>query len=58
VPFDRGRVVRGFAQGTTGVDAALSDGPARRADYLVGCDGGRSLIRKAADNATPAGSVP
>jgi hypothetical protein len=26
----------------------LSDGPSLRAQYLVGCDGGRSLIRKAA----------
>ena len=31
-----------------GVDVALSDGQSRRAQYLVGCDGGRSLIRKAA----------
>ena len=31
-----------------GVDVALSDGRSRRAQYLVGCDGGRSLIRKAA----------
>ena len=27
---------------------ALSDGPSLRTEYLVGCDGGRSLIRKAA----------
>jgi 2-polyprenyl-6-methoxyphenol hydroxylase-like FAD-dependent oxidoreductase len=38
----------GFAQDDTGVDVALSDGQSLRADYLVGCDGGRSLIRKAA----------
>jgi hypothetical protein len=31
----------------------LSDGPALRAQYLVGCDGGRSLIRKAAGIAFP-----
>ena len=31
-----------------GVDVALSDGQSLRAEYLVGCDGGRSLIREAA----------
>jgi 2-polyprenyl-6-methoxyphenol hydroxylase-like FAD-dependent oxidoreductase len=40
--------VTGFAQDDTGVDIQLSDGRSLRADYLVGCDGGRSLIRKAA----------
>src|SRR3978361_1570425 len=30
------------------MDVALSDGQSLRAKYLVGCDGGRSLIRKAA----------
>jgi flavin-dependent dehydrogenase len=30
------------------VDVALSDGRHSRAQYLVGCDGGRSLVRKAA----------
>lgn len=44
----RGREVTGFAQDDTGVDVELSDGQSRRAEYLVGCDGGRSLIRKAA----------
>ncbi len=48
VPIFRGREVTGFAQDGTGVDVELSDGPSLRADYLVGCDGGRSLIRKAA----------
>ena len=38
----------GFAQDGTGVDVALSDGRSLRAEYLVGCDGGRSPIRKAA----------
>jgi 2-polyprenyl-6-methoxyphenol hydroxylase-like FAD-dependent oxidoreductase len=41
--------VTGFAQDDTGVDVRLSDGEPLRAQYLVGCDGGRSLIRKAAD---------
>jgi 2-polyprenyl-6-methoxyphenol hydroxylase-like FAD-dependent oxidoreductase len=44
----RQREVTGFAQDDTGVDVALSDGTSIRADYLVGCDGGRSVIRKAA----------
>ena len=48
VTFYRGREVTGFAQDDTGVDVELSDGQSLRAEYLVGCDGGRSLIRKAA----------
>jgi 2-polyprenyl-6-methoxyphenol hydroxylase-like FAD-dependent oxidoreductase len=44
----RGREVTGLAQDDTGVDVALSDGQSLRADHLVGCDGGRSLVRKAA----------
>ena len=48
VPFYRERDVTGFAQDDTGVDVELSDGQSLRADYLVGCDGGRSLVRKAA----------
>jgi 2-polyprenyl-6-methoxyphenol hydroxylase-like FAD-dependent oxidoreductase len=40
--------VTGCAQDDTGVDVQLSDGQPLRAEYLVGCDGGRSLIRKAA----------
>jgi 3-(3-hydroxy-phenyl)propionate hydroxylase len=44
----RGREVTGFAQDRAGVDVLLSDGESLRAQYLVGCDGGRSAIRKAA----------
>ena len=44
----RGIEVTGIAQDDTGVDIALSGGGALRAQYVVGCDGGRSLIRKAA----------
>jgi len=40
--------VTGFAQDDTGVDVERSDGGRLRAQYLVGCDGGRSVIRKAA----------
>jgi 2-polyprenyl-6-methoxyphenol hydroxylase-like FAD-dependent oxidoreductase len=48
VPIAREREVTDFAQDDTGVDVELSDGQSLRADYLVGCDGGRSVIRKAA----------
>jgi 2-polyprenyl-6-methoxyphenol hydroxylase-like FAD-dependent oxidoreductase len=48
VPIVRQREVTGFAQDNTGVNVELSDGQSLRADYLVGCDGGRSVIRKAA----------
>src|SRR3954452_1040237 len=48
VPIHRGRDVTGFAQDDTGVDVGLSDGQSLRAGYLVGCDGGRSVVRKAA----------
>jgi 2-polyprenyl-6-methoxyphenol hydroxylase-like FAD-dependent oxidoreductase len=48
VPIRRVREVTGFAQDDTGVDVELSDGQSLRADYLVGCDGGRSVVRKAA----------
>jgi 2-polyprenyl-6-methoxyphenol hydroxylase-like FAD-dependent oxidoreductase len=48
VPIYREREVTGFAQNDTGVDVELADGRSLRAEYLVGCDGGRSLIRKGA----------
>ena len=48
VPTTREREVTGFTQDGTGVNVALSGGTSIRADYLVGCDGGRSVIRKAA----------
>jgi 2-polyprenyl-6-methoxyphenol hydroxylase-like FAD-dependent oxidoreductase len=48
VPIHYGTEVTGFAQDDTGVDVTLSDGRSLRAGYLVGCDGGRSLIRKEA----------
>jgi 3-(3-hydroxy-phenyl)propionate hydroxylase len=40
--------VTGFAQDDSGVEVELSDDRSLRAGYVVGCDGGRSLIRKAA----------
>jgi 2-polyprenyl-6-methoxyphenol hydroxylase-like FAD-dependent oxidoreductase len=48
VPILRGREVVGFTQDDTGVDVEVSGDTSLRAEYLVGCDGGRSLIRKAA----------
>ena len=48
VPIYRGRDVVDFVQDDTGVDIRLSDGKTARAEYLVGCDGGRSVVRKAA----------
>jgi 2-polyprenyl-6-methoxyphenol hydroxylase-like FAD-dependent oxidoreductase len=48
VPIYREREVTGFAQDDTGVDVELGGGRSLRAKYLVGCDGGRSLIRKKA----------
>jgi 3-(3-hydroxy-phenyl)propionate hydroxylase len=48
VPIYRAREVTGFTQHEAGVDVELSDGQCLWSEYLVGCDGGRSLIRKAA----------
>ena len=48
VPVLHGVEVVGLAQDDEGVDVDLSDGSALRAGYLVGCDGGRSLVRRAA----------
>src|SRR5512132_4714804 len=46
VPIYRRREVTGIAQDDTGVNVELSGGQSLRAEYVVGCDGGRSLIRK------------
>jgi 2-polyprenyl-6-methoxyphenol hydroxylase-like FAD-dependent oxidoreductase len=43
-----GSEVTGFTQDDSGVDVERSGEESLRAQYLVGCDGGRSLIRKAA----------
>jgi 2-polyprenyl-6-methoxyphenol hydroxylase-like FAD-dependent oxidoreductase len=48
VTIYREREVTGIAQDDTGVDVELADGQSLRAEYLVGCDGGRSLVRRAA----------
>lgn len=44
----RGTEVASLAQDDSGVDVGLTDGRVMRAGYLVGCDGGRSVVRKAA----------
>ncbi len=48
VTFYRGTDVTGFTQDDAGVAVELSDGQSLQAQYLVGCDGGRSLVRKTA----------
>jgi rifampicin monooxygenase len=42
----RGCELVGFSQDEHGVSAELADGTRLRSRYLVGCDGGRSLVRK------------
>lgn len=48
VQIVRGIEVTGFAQDEAGVEVRLADGGSMRVQYLVGCDGGRSVVRKAA----------
>jgi 3-(3-hydroxy-phenyl)propionate hydroxylase len=48
VPILYGREITGFVQDDARVDIALAGGGSLRAQYLVGCDGGRSLVRKTA----------
>jgi 2-polyprenyl-6-methoxyphenol hydroxylase-like FAD-dependent oxidoreductase len=45
----RSSEVAAFTEDALGVDVSLSDGRLLRAQYLVGCDGGRSVIRKTAN---------
>jgi 2-polyprenyl-6-methoxyphenol hydroxylase-like FAD-dependent oxidoreductase len=42
-----GKALATFTQDANGVDATISTGEMLRADFLVGCDGGRSTVRKA-----------
>ncbi|MDC2954254.1 rifampin monooxygenase [Streptomyces gilvifuscus] len=42
----RGRELVGLSQDADGVTAELADGTRLRSRYLVGCDGGRSTVRK------------
>jgi 3-(3-hydroxy-phenyl)propionate hydroxylase len=48
VPILRGCDVIDFAQDDAGVDVEVSGHASLRAEYLVGCDGGRSTVRKTA----------
>lgn len=48
VPVLRGREMTGLEQDETGVDVHVADGEMLRGSYVVGADGGRSAIRKAA----------
>jgi 3-(3-hydroxy-phenyl)propionate hydroxylase len=57
VPFYRSREVTGFTQDDSGVEVALSDGQSLRAQYLVGCDGGRAQSAKQPAS-TSAGGMP
>ena len=53
----RGCEVIGLQQDDDGVDVTLADGSRLRAGYLVGCDGGRSTVRKALDIEFPGESA-
>jgi 2-polyprenyl-6-methoxyphenol hydroxylase-like FAD-dependent oxidoreductase len=44
----RGRDVVGFSEDDDGVVVEMSQGERLRGQYLVGCDGGRSVVRKVA----------
>ncbi|MFK0259330.1 rifampin monooxygenase [Streptomyces sp. NPDC090445] len=46
VEIRRGRALVGLSQDEEGVTAELADGSRLRSRYLVGCDGGRSTVRK------------
>jgi 3-(3-hydroxy-phenyl)propionate hydroxylase len=48
VPILYGRELAGFVQTGEGVQISLADGQSLRAQFLVGCDGGRSFVRKSA----------
>lgn len=53
----RGSELRAFTQDEDGVTVELADGSRLRARWLVGCDGGRSLVRKLAGIAFPGESA-
>lgn len=48
IRVEYGQEVTGFDQDEKGVGVRLADGRSLRSQYIVGCDGGRSLIRKTA----------
>ncbi|EMF57768.1 hypothetical protein SBD_0441 [Streptomyces bottropensis ATCC 25435] len=53
----RGSELVGLSQDPDGVSAELADGTRLRARYLVGCDGGRSAVRKLLGVAFPGESA-
>jgi 2-polyprenyl-6-methoxyphenol hydroxylase-like FAD-dependent oxidoreductase len=53
VKVQYGREVAGLAPEENDIEVRLADGASLRAGYLVGCDGGRSLVRKTAGIAFP-----
>ncbi len=53
VRVERGREVVGLVQDDGGVDLSFTDGTTMRAPFVVGADGGRSTVRKAAGIAFP-----
>lgn len=53
VTFYRGSAVEDIIQDEEGVVALMTGGQSLRARFLVGCDGGRSLVRKKAQIAFP-----
>ena len=52
IELRRGTTLEGFEQDSAGVSVQTSAGPLR-AKYLIGCDGGRSRVRKLAGFAFP-----
>jgi 3-(3-hydroxy-phenyl)propionate hydroxylase len=48
VPMLRGREVTGFTAGDDGITVDVSGGATLQSQHLVGCDGGRSVVRRLA----------
>lgn len=48
VPVYRGREIVGFSEDADSIELTLADVEPARGQYVVGCDGGRSFVRKAA----------
>lgn len=53
VPVHRGMEISGVVQGNSGIEVSIGQGATVRAEWLVGCDGGRSIVRKSAGIAFP-----
>src|SRR4051794_30067247 len=57
VAIRRNCAVVGLDQDEDAVEVDLSDGTSLRTEYLIGCDGGRSVVRKAAGIDFPGGAA-